>query len=98
MYTTTETRKEYLEKAKQQLDNWNGEIDKLEAQGEQQTGEALKKYNHQVYDLRQQLKAYQSKLNELIASGQDSWDSLMADLDHVSKTIVQSFNYFKSQL
>jgi hypothetical protein len=98
MSTTTTTRKEILEKAKQQLDDWNSQIDKLEAQGEQLSGEALKKYNHQVYELRQQLDSYQSKLDELIASGQENWDALMAELDHVGKTVVQSFNYFKSQL
>jgi uncharacterized coiled-coil DUF342 family protein len=98
MVTTTGTRKEYLEKAKQQLDNWNSDIDNLEAQGNELTGEALQKYNHQVYELRQQLNSYQSKLNELAKSGQDNWDALREEVNHVSKTFVQSYNYFKSQL
>mgnify|MGYP001817144209 FL=1 len=91
-------REKALEKAKKQLDEWNSEIDKLEAQGEQLSGDALQKYNHQVYDLRQQLKPYRIKLDELMASGQENWDALMDELDHVGKTFVQSFNYFKSQL
>jgi len=96
--TTTATRNEYVQKAKQQLDNWNSEIDKIEARGEQLTGDALQKYNNQVYELRQQLNAYQNKLNDLIAGGQENWNALVDELNHISKTFVQSFNYFKSQL
>lgn len=91
-------RDEYLEKIKQQLDEWNGELDKLEAKQEEVKGEAKTKYNTQVKELQQKLRSVQDKVQELQSSGQDKWDELQAEVDNVRDAFVHSYNYFKSQL
>lgn len=92
------TRDEYVEKMKSQLDDWNSEIDKVEARGKEFTGETKKKYDAQISDLRQKVRAVKSKMDELQSSGQDKWEKLMAQINDLSDAIVHSFNYFKSQV
>jgi phage shock protein A len=98
MPTTAETREEYLEKLKKQLDEWNSKIDEFEAGGEKLSGDALQKYNNQVYELRQQLKSVRTKFDQVRASGRENWDMMIGELEHIRDTFVHSFNYFKSQI
>lgn len=91
-------RDEYIEKMKQQLDEWNSEITKLEARGEEAKGAAQERYNTQVNELREKLRSAQDKMKELQYSGQDTWEEFKVQLDDLRDAFVHSFNYFKSQL
>jgi uncharacterized protein YukE len=95
---TTNKRDEYTEKIKQQLDEWNSEIDRLEAKGEEIKGEAQKKYDAQIKELRQNLRSVRNKIEELQSSGQETWEEFKAQVEHVQNAFIHSLNYFKSQL
>ena len=92
------SREEYVEKLKRQLDEWNGDIDQLEAKLAEATGPAREKLEPYLVKAREGSESALKKLAELKASGDESWDKLECEAEHLWKTLKQSVNYFKSQL
>jgi predicted nucleic acid-binding Zn-ribbon protein len=92
------TREEIVEKLKQQLDEWNGDIDALEAKLAEVTGPAREKLEPYLAKTREGRDQAVRKLAELKAAGEGSWDKLEGEAEHIWKTLRQSINYFKSQL
>jgi uncharacterized coiled-coil DUF342 family protein len=91
-------RDEYVEKMKRQLDEWNQDIDKLEAKLDEVTGPARQKLEPYLAKAREGRDEAIQKLAELRAGGEESWDKLESEAEHIWKTLRQSINYFKSQL
>ena len=91
-------RDQYVEKMKQQLDELNGQVTKLEAKAKDANAEVRVKYDKQMDELRELSIAAHKKMEEIKSSGEDKWESLVAEGDKVQKAFVHSFNYFKSQL
>lgn len=92
------TREEYIEKLKRQLDEWNGDIDNLQAKVAEATGPARERLEPYLAKAVEARDAAVGKLAELKNSGEASWDKAQADAEHLWKTLRQSINYFKSQL
>lgn len=92
------TRDEYVAKMKRQLDEWNADIEKLEARLAEVTGPAREKLEPYLAKARAGRDEAVRKLAELKASGEESWDKLENEAEHIWKTLRQSINYFKSQL
>jgi septal ring factor EnvC (AmiA/AmiB activator) len=92
------TRDEYLEKMKAQLDEWSAEIGTLEAKLAKANEATRKRLEPHLAKAREAQNAVMKKLAELKDSGEASWDSASADVEHVWKVFKQSVNYFKSQL
>jgi uncharacterized protein YukE len=89
---------EYVAKIKQQLDDLNTQIDKLEAKALEAKGDALKKYKEQMGNLRKQSQEVQDKLAEIKAATEDTWEGLVAETEKIWDAFKHSFEYFKSQL
>ena len=83
---------------KQQLDELNAQLDKLEAKAKDVNAEARVKYEKQMGEIRKASKAAQKKMEEIKSTGEDKWEALVAEGDKLQKAFVHSFNYFKSQL
>jgi hypothetical protein len=47
--------------------------------------------------LRAQSRLAINKLDELIAAGESSWESMVAETEKVRDAFASSFHYFKSQ-
>ena len=92
------TRDEYVEQMKAQLDKWNAELDQIEERAAELQGEARENFDKRQSQLRDQMQQTRDKFNELQQAGVDRWDNLRGELDHLRKALVQSFNYFKSQV
>ncbi len=92
------TREEYLEKMKQQLDEWNEEIGKLEAKLSESSEATRQKLEPHLAKARDARDAATKKFAELMDSGEASWDSARDEVEHVWKVFKQSVKYFKSQL
>jgi predicted nucleic acid-binding Zn-ribbon protein len=74
-------RDEYVEKMKQQLDEWNAELDNLEAKV-QDVGEDLKaKYEVKIKEVREKRAKGEEKLREIIDSGEDAWEGLKGEAE-----------------
>jgi predicted nucleic acid-binding Zn-ribbon protein len=90
-------RDEYVEKMKSQLDDMNVQLDKLAEKSKNAKEEMQAKYKQEMADLRAQSSQARAKLDELKAAGEDSWDSMVAEMDKVGDAFKHSYNYFKSQ-
>jgi predicted nucleic acid-binding Zn-ribbon protein len=91
-------REEYVEKMKIRLDEWNDEIDRLEAklaEASEETKSSLQPYIEKARESRDRVVA---KLGDLKQAGEASFDSTRDEIEHIWKTFKQSVNYFKSQL
>jgi hypothetical protein len=91
-------RDDYIEKMKLQLDEVNTKMNKLEAKANLAKADAREKYAEEMGKLRQQSQLAVSKLEELKAAGEDSWDAMVAEMEKIRDAFVHSFKYFKSQL
>ncbi len=91
-------REEYVEKMKQQLDDWNEDIDRLEAKVGELSQPVREKLEPHLAKVRETSSTARSKLREVRAAGEESWEGLTDEVEHVWKALKQSINYFKSQL
>ena len=92
------TKNVYIEKMKSQLDELNAKMNKLDAKAAEAKADARDAYLEEMRKLRHQSKLASAKLDELKAASEDSWDTMVAEMDKVREAFVHSFNYFKSQV
>jgi flagellar biosynthesis chaperone FliJ len=91
-------RDEYVEKMKQQLGEWNTDLDRLEAKVSEVAEPVRDKLEPQLSKVRDSYASARRKLREVREASEESWEDLTDDVEHVWKTLRQSINYFKSQL
>ena len=91
-------RDAYIEKMKDQLDELNAKMSKLEAKAQEAKDEARTKYNEEMKKLSKQSKLAIAKLEEIKSAGEDTWESMVTEMEKVRDAFKHSFNYFKSQL
>ncbi len=91
-------RDEYIAKIKLQLDELNASIDAAEAKVHAAKADVRDKYRAEVSKLQQQYRQAVSKLDELKAAGEDTWESMVSEVEKVRDALKHSYNYFKSQL
>lgn len=92
------TRDDYVEKMKARLDEWNGEIDRLEAKLADAGDDTKQRLEPYLATARESRDRFVAKLGELKDTGETSFESARDEAEHVWKTFKQSVNYFKSQL
>ena len=91
-------RDAYIEKMKDQLDELNSKMSELEAKAQEAKDDARAKYNEEMKKLSKQSKLAVAKLEEIKSAGEDTWESMVAEMEKVRDAFKHSFNYFKSQL
>jgi len=91
-------RDAYVAKMKLQLDELNAKISELEAKAQGAKEDARAKYNEEMTKLRHQSKLAVAKLDELKAAGEETWETMVGEMEKVRDAFIHSFNYFKSQL
>ena len=91
-------REEYIAKMKLQLDELNASMAKLEVDAHQAKRDAQSKYKEEMSKLRVQSQLAIDKLDELRVTGENSWESMVAETEKVRDAFVRSFHYFKSQV
>ncbi len=91
-------RDDYIEKMKLQLDKTNTKMNELDAKAKVAKADAREKYEEEMGKLREQSQRALAKLEELRVAGEDSWDTMVAEMEKIRDAFVHSFKYFKSQL
>ena len=91
-------RDDYIEKMKLQLDKTNTKMNELDAKAKVAKADAREKYEEEMGKLREQSQRALAKLEELRVAGEDSWDTMVAEMEKIRDAFVHSFNYFKSQV
>lgn len=87
----------YIEKLKLQLDELNGKMGELEAKTKEAKEDARDKYKSEMAKLRQQSQVAFAKLDELKAASEDSWETMVTEMDKIRDAFTHSFHYFKAQ-
>jgi hypothetical protein len=95
---TMSTKDVYIAKMKLQLDELNVQMSKLEAKATQAKLNAQEKYKEEMTKLRQQSKVAKGKLDEIMAAGEDNWETMVTEMEKIRDAFTHSFSYFKSQI
>jgi len=77
----SETRDAYVQKLKAKMDEWNAEIDRIEAKADQADAESKIEYEKQLEDLRAKRRDLEEKIAKLQQAGDDAWEDLKAGID-----------------
>jgi predicted nucleic acid-binding Zn-ribbon protein len=91
------SREEYVAKVKLQLDDLNAKVDLLEAKMAEAKAEVRASYRSELAKLRHQSDMAGDKLAEMKATGEDTWDKMLLEMDKARDAFMHSLNYFKSQ-
>jgi hypothetical protein len=91
-------RDDYIARMKTQLDELNAKMTRVEAGAKEAREEARARYKEEMAKLRHQSTVAATKLDELKAAGEDTWDATTREMDKLRDAFVHSFSYFKSQL
>lgn len=77
----SEKRDAYVKKLKAKMDEWNAEIDKLEAKASQASADSQIKYQQQIEQLKEQRAEAERRMDELSRASGGAWEDLKAGVD-----------------
>ena len=88
----------YISKMKLQLDELNAEMSRLDAKAKEAKEDARERYLQEMEKLRHQSQLAAAKVDELKAATEDTWETMVTEMEKVRDAFTHSFRYFKSQL
>jgi len=92
----------HIKNMREQLENWETEIDQLKEKTGQVNAETQVKYYKQIEDLRLLQKEARQKLSELSNAGDEGWESLKQDVgsayENIKTTLTKTQKAFKEGL
>lgn len=88
----------YIEKMKAQLDELNANMNKLQAKAEEAKDDARDMYKAEMAKLQDQSKLAVAKLGEMKTASEESWETMVTEMEKVRDAFTHSFHYFKSQI
>ncbi len=88
----------YIEKMKAQLDELNANMNKVQAKAHEAKEDARDMYKAEMLRLQEQSKAAVAKLEEIKTASEETWETMVAEMEKVRDAFKHSFHYFKSQL
>ena len=89
---------EYVEKMKKQLDGWSTDIDELQVKASLAKAELKTRYEEQIADLRKKRQEGESRLNQIKAAADDSWETLKNETERTWGALKAAVNEFKSRM
>ena len=91
-------RDAYVAQIKRQLDELNVNMTELDATARSARTEARETYQTEMLKLHQQTQDANAQLAQMMAAGEDSWNSMVTEMTKVRDAfITTSFNYFNSK-
>lgn len=88
----------YIAKMHTQLDELNTAMNDLEAKAKDAREDARDKYKEEMGKLKVQSSLAVEKLETLKLATEDTWDTMVSEMEKVRDAFTHSFRYFKSQL
>jgi ribosome recycling factor len=88
----------YIAKIKAELDKLNLTMDELGSKAHDARIEARQQYEEEMSKLRHQSKLALAKLDDLKQASEDTWESMVAEVDKMRDAFTHSFHYFQSQV
>lgn len=90
-------RDAYVEKAKAQIEQWNAEIDKLEAKAREASADGEIAYRETLVDLRGKRDALEQRIKAAQQSGETAWDDVKSGLDTAWTNLSDALQTAKSR-
>jgi len=90
-------RRQYAEKLKARLDEWNAEMDKLEAKAREARADSKIAYDKIMGHLREQKEDVVARLGELERAGEDSWEHLKEGAEKAWNSFTQAIEKARAE-
>lgn len=84
-------REEYLQRLKAKLDEWNGELERLEARARTAQADAKVQYQRQLEELRQNRNEMRRRYEEMEHASEAAWEQLRAGAEDAWRTLDEAF-------
>lgn len=84
-------RKEYLNRLKSKLDEWDAELDKLEERSRALQAETQARYRRQLDEVRQHRDELHRRYQDLQKASESAWDQLRAGAEDAWRTLDEAF-------
>ena len=91
------SRDEYLQKFKANLDQWNADIDKLEAKAREAQADAQAQYHKQLDDLRQMRDEALQRYTEVQNATVEAWDTMAQGTEKAWQAWFDAFQDARSK-
>ena len=75
------SRDAFVQKMKAKLDEWNAQIDKLEAQSRRKSAEVQADYQQRIDDLKDKRQEARQKIDKLQDAGESAWEDLKSGVE-----------------
>lgn len=75
------TRDAYIKKFKAQLEQWDAQIDRLEAKAREASADAKIEYEQQLRQIRERRDEARAKIDELRRAGGEAWEDIKDGAD-----------------
>jgi len=82
----------YRQKIGASMEEWNAEIDKIEARADRAGADMQLQYFEELKKLRALQEVARGKLEELEEAGDDAWEELRNDVDNATNAIERAVN------
>jgi hypothetical protein len=92
------TRALYIAKMRRQLAELDVQMNLLEARALDVQDGARDKYQEEIGQLRHQSGLVVAKLQAIKTAGEDTWETLVDEMEKVRKAFTNSFQYLKSKI
>ena len=89
-------RDAYVKKLQAKLDEWNADIDKLEAKARASRADVQVALNRKVTELRSRREETTAKLRELRDAGEGAWEELKAGVELAWEALSDAMQSAKS--
>lgn len=86
----SESRELYVKKMKAKLDEWNAEIDKLEARSRQKEAEVQEDLEKRITALKTKRQATGEKIEKLQSAGESAWQDLKIGVEEAVGALGQA--------
>jgi chromosome segregation ATPase len=94
---TAMNKEAYVAKLKTQLDEWNAELDQLEARVRGAAADVRLKYEEQLRSLRQQRDEARRKLEQIQSAAADAWEQLTQGVEDAWNALKEAVTKAKAQ-
>jgi len=88
----SEKRDAFVKKIKASIDEWNAEIDRLEARAEQAEAEARIEYHDEIQELKNYRDDARKRLSRLEQAGEGAWEDMKAGVEMAFEAMSQAVN------
>ncbi|MBA4742189.1 MAG: hypothetical protein H2060_05725 [Azoarcus sp.] len=85
------TRDAYLEKMKAQIDEWNAEIEKIEAKARGAQADAKIEYEKQLGTMRLQREKLRERMRDVNEANEDAFESLRESVENAWDELAKGF-------